>query len=65
MAANEYQAQLKAERKRQEEAEEIEFRQKMLQKFAEDDRLDQMNEQRRRMRELEHKRNADMLWKQK
>ena len=65
MIANEYQAQLKAQRRQQEEAEEIEFRNKMLQKFAEDDRLDQMNEQRRRMRELEHKRNADMLWREK
>jgi hypothetical protein len=65
MAANEYQAQLKAERKAKEEEEEREFRTKMLQKFAEDERLDQMNAQKRRMRELEHKRQADMLWKQK
>jgi hypothetical protein len=34
-------------------------------KFAEDEKLEQMNQQRRRMRELEHKRDVEDLWKQK
>lgn len=33
----------------------------MLAKFAEDDRLEQMNAQRRRMRQLEHKRAVEKL----
>lgn len=33
----------------------------MLTKFAEDDRLEQMNAQRRRMRQLEHKRAVEKL----
>ena len=35
---------------------EEEFKIKMAQKFAEDERLEQMNAQKRRMRELQHKR---------
>jgi hypothetical protein len=56
MQANEYQRSLKAQRKEQEIAEEEEFRRRMLQKFAEDDRVEQMNAQRRRMKMAEHKR---------
>lgn len=41
---------------------EEEFKLKMAQKFAEDDRLEQMNAQRRRMKELEHKREIERLW---
>ena len=37
----------------------------MAQKFAEDERLEQMNAQRRRMRELEHKREIERLWQEK
>ena len=44
---------------------EAEFKWKMLDKFAEDDRIEQMNAQRRRMRELEHKREVERLWKEK
>ena len=33
----------------------------MLAKFAEDDRLEQMNAQRRRMRQLEHRRAVEKL----
>lgn len=35
---------------------EDEFRSKMMQKFGEDDRIEQMNAQKRRMKEQEHKR---------
>ena len=41
---------------------EDEFKQKMAEKFAEDERLEQMNAQKRRMRELEHKREIERLW---
>lgn len=41
---------------------EDEFKQKLMEKFAEDERLEQMNAQRRRMRELEHKREIERLW---
>lgn len=44
---------------------EEEFKRKLLEKFAEDDRLEQMNAQRRRMRELEHKREIERLWQEK
>ena len=37
----------------------------MLQKFAEDERLEQMNAQKRRMRELEHRREIERLWQEK
>ena len=41
------------ERKRQaEKEEEEEFRQQMMAKFAEDDRIEQMNAQKRRMKQL-------------
>jgi len=33
-----------------------------MHKFAEDERLEQMNAQKRRMRELEHKREIERLW---
>ena len=41
---------------------EDEFKRKLMDKFAEDERLEQMNAQRRRMRELEHKREVERLW---
>lgn len=44
---------------------EDEFKVKMAQKFAEDERLEQMNAQKRRMRELQHKRDIEDLWQQK
>lgn len=44
---------------------ENEFKHKLLQKYAEDDRLEQMNAQRRRMKELEHKREIERLWQEK
>ena len=33
-----------------------------MQKFAEDERLEQMNAQKRRMREQDHKREIERLW---
>jgi len=54
--------QLKAERAAEERRMEDEFKQKLMAKFAEDERLEQMNAQKRRMRELEHKREIERLW---
>lgn len=41
--------------------EEETFRQKMLAKFAEDDRIEQMNAQKRRMKQLEHRKAVEKL----
>ncbi|XP_026504332.1 meiosis-specific nuclear structural protein 1 [Terrapene carolina triunguis] len=41
--------------------EEEAFRQKMLAKFAEDDRIEQMNAQKRRMKQLEHRKAVEKL----
>ena len=59
--ANEYQRQLKAIKREEEKGEEEQFRVAMLEKFAEDDRLDQMNAQKRRMKQLEHRREIERL----
>merc|ERR1711988_1446765 len=59
--ANEYQRQLKAIRREEEKTEEEQFRKAMLEKFAEDDRLDQLNAQKRRMKQLEHRREIERL----
>lgn len=56
---------LKAERAAEEKRLEEDFKQKLLQKFAEDERLEQMNAQKRRMRELEHRREIERLWQEK
>lgn len=64
-AAREYQLRLKAERAEEEKRMEEDFKRKLLEKFAEDDRLEQMNAQKRRMRELEHKREIERLWQEK
>ena len=42
---------------------EDEFKKKLMQKFAEDERLEQKDAQKRRMREQEHKREIERLWK--
>lgn len=44
-----------------EKEEEDAFRQMMMAKFAEDDRIEQMNAQKRRMKQLEHKRAVEKL----
>ena len=59
--ANEYQRQLKAIKREEEKAEEDVFKRAMMEKFAEDDRLDQMNEHKRRMKQLEHRREIERL----
>lgn len=41
------------------------FVSKLMQKFAEDERLELMNDQKRRMREQEHKREIERLWVEK
>ena len=51
-AAKDYQIKLKAERLAEEKRMEEDFKIKMAEKFAEDERLEQMNQQKRRMREL-------------
>lgn len=61
-AAKDYQLQLKAVRLEEERKMEEEFKIKMAQKFAEDERLEQMNAQKRRMREQQHKRDIEKLW---
>lgn len=48
-------------RKEAEKAEEAAFRETMLAKFAEDDRIEQMNAHKRRMKQLEHRRAVEKL----
>lgn len=48
-------------RKQAEKEEEEAFRTMMMAKFAEDDRIEQMNAQKRRMKQLEHKRAVENL----
>lgn len=48
-------------RRQAEKVEEEAFRQMMMAKFAEDDRIEQMNAQKRRMKQLEHKRAVEKL----
>ena len=64
-AAKDYQLKLKAERLEEESRMEQEFKIKMAEKFAEDERLEQMNAQKRRMRELEHKREIERIWNER
>lgn len=54
--ANEEQKRLKELREQQYQAEEEEYRRQLMAKFAEEDRIEQMNAQKRRMRLLEHQR---------
>lgn len=46
----------KEQQRQEEDRMEKEFRKRMLDKFAEDDKIEQMNAQKKRMKELEHKR---------
>jgi len=55
------QMEFKQMRMQAEAEEEDAFRRQMLAKFAEDDRLEQMNAQKRRMKQLEHKRAVEAL----
>merc|ERR1712146_255807 len=45
--------------------EEEQFRDAMLQKFAEEDKLEQMSAQRRRMKQAEHKREVERLMEER
>lgn len=65
LEAKMYQEQLKAERRAEEQRMEEDFKRKLMEKYAEDDRLEQMNAQKRRMKELEHKREVERLWQEK
>ncbi len=65
LRAKAYQEQVKVERQQEELRIEDDFKHRMLEKFAEDDRIEQMNMQRRRMKELEHKREVERLWQEK
>jgi Trichohyalin-plectin-homology domain len=55
MAANKKQMELRAAAQAAAAADEERMKQAMLAKFAEDDRLEQMNAHKRRMRSLEHR----------
>ncbi len=48
--ANEHQKKLREEREAAYKEEEEEFRRQLMAKFAEDDRIEQMNQQKRRMK---------------
>ncbi|KAF4722391.1 hypothetical protein FOZ63_008260, partial [Perkinsus olseni] len=61
LAAYEYQMELKEKKRQEEEAQEARFREELMAKFAKDAKIEQMNDQRRRMKVLEHKREVDRL----
>ena len=47
--------QVKEEKKREQDRMENEFKRKLMEKFADDERLEQYNAQKRRMKEVEYK----------
>jgi hypothetical protein len=53
--------QVKEEKKRDEERMENEFKRKLMEKFAEDERLEQYNAQKRRMKEIEYKKEVMII----
>lgn len=55
------QMEMKAEKQIAQAEEEEAYRQQMMAKFAEDDRIEQMNNQKRRMKQLDHKRAVEEL----
>ncbi|XP_065841752.1 meiosis-specific nuclear structural protein 1-like [Oscarella lobularis] len=63
--AHAIQMRIKEERERALRDEEQRFREEMMRKFAEDDRIEQMNAQKRRMKQLEHKRAVERLIEQR
>merc|ERR1712054_10001 len=65
MAAAEEAKMVKAARLAKEREEEQQFRDAMLQKFAEEDKLEQMSAQRRRMKQAEHKREVERLMEER
>lgn len=56
---------MQAERAAREKAEEDEFRRQTMEKFAEQDRLEQMNAQKRRLKVAQHAREVERLIQQK
>lgn len=56
---------LKIKRKQEEKNLEEKFKIYMLNKFAEDDKIEQMKAEKRRMIELQHKREVEKLWQLK
>ncbi len=55
----------KKEKKEKDEKEEAAFRAKLLEKFAEDDRIELLNEQKKRMKVVQHKREVERLVEEK
>lgn len=56
-----FQMKMKEDRRLNNDAEEARIKESLLRKFAEDDRIEQMNDQKRRMKMEEHKREAERL----
>lgn len=52
----------KRRQKEEEERMEGEFRRMMMEKFAKEDKLEQLAQQKRRMKELEHKKEIERMW---
>ena len=44
---------------------EVEFRRTMMERFAEQDKIQQMNQQKKRIKEQEHRRQVEKLWQDK
>merc|ERR1711959_562697 len=65
MRAYEHQMHLKEEKKRMDREEEEHFREQLMAKFAEDDRVSQLNDAKRRMKIQKHKREVERLIKEK
>ena len=54
---------MKLAKKEEEENLEREYRRAMMEKFAQDDKLEQLSQQKRRMKELEHKKEVFLIIK--
>ena len=65
LRAYESQLQSKKEKKAKAEVEEAAFRVKLLEKFAEDDRIELLNERKKRMKVVQHKREVERLVEEK
>jgi hypothetical protein len=57
--------EMKEQKKQAEMEEEAKFRSEMMAKFAEDDRLEQLSAQKRRMKQLEHRKEVERLIKER
>lgn len=56
---------LKEHIKEEEAKAEREFKKKLMDKFAEDERLEQLNAQKRKLKELEYKKEIERQWQEK